>query len=95
MPIYEYQCHKCGEHFEVTQKMADPPLKKHGNGSGCGGKVSKMMSANTFHLKGGGWYKTDYASSGSSTATPSAKKDKPAEKETPAKTESTTTATAD
>jgi len=61
MPIYEYACQKCGEHFEVNQKMSDAPLKKHGGDSKCGGKVSKLMSANTFHLKGTGWYKTDYA----------------------------------
>jgi len=68
MPIYEYECQKCGEHFEVNQRISDAPLKKHGGGAKCGGKVVKLMSANTFHLKGTGWYKTDYASSGSSTA---------------------------
>ena len=58
MPIYEYQCKRCGEVTESLQKMSDPPLKKCPE---CGGKVSKLMSMNTFHLKGSGWYVTDYA----------------------------------
>ncbi|VAX16269.1 hypothetical protein MNBD_NITROSPINAE04-2619 [hydrothermal vent metagenome] len=62
MPIYEYSCAKCGKVLEVTQKMSDPPLKRHNGASPrCGGKLSKLMSANSFHLKGTGWYKTDYA----------------------------------
>jgi putative FmdB family regulatory protein len=62
MPLYEYQCKKCGSVFEVMQKFSDEPLKKHAN---CGGKVEKLMSAPAFHLKGTGWYVTDYGKSGS------------------------------
>ena len=58
MPIYEYQCGSCGEITEVLQKMSEKPLRKC---SSCGGKLSKLMSMNTFHLKGSGWYVTDYA----------------------------------
>ncbi|MBU2551996.1 MAG: zinc ribbon domain-containing protein [Proteobacteria bacterium] len=58
MPIYEYQCKSCQEVTEELQKISDPPLKKCPH---CGGKVSKLMSLNTFHLKGSGWYVTDYA----------------------------------
>jgi putative FmdB family regulatory protein len=61
MPIYEYQCSKCGNVFEVLQKFADKPLKKHEK---CGGKVQKLISRSGFQLKGGGWYATDYASAG-------------------------------
>jgi len=61
MPIYEYECRKCHEVFEVAQKFSDQPLKRHNGPSRCGGKVVKLMSMNSFHLKGGGWYKTDYA----------------------------------
>jgi len=60
MPIYEYYCEKCREKFEVTQKISDKPLTRHTEGK-CGGKVKKLMSNNAFHLKGTGWYKTDYA----------------------------------
>ena len=63
MPMYEYECKKCGSVFEVLQKMSDPPPKKC---EGCNSKrVSRIMSESAFHLKGTGWYKTDYA--GSST----------------------------
>ena len=61
MPIYEYECQKCGDILEVNQKMTDPPLKRHNGASECGGKLVKLMSMNSFHLKGTGWYKTDYA----------------------------------
>lgn len=66
MPLYEYQCESCGETFEVMQKFADEPLKTHEK---CGGKVHRLLSAPAFHLKGSGWYATDYAKgSGNSPA---------------------------
>ena len=58
MPIYEYSCKKCGETIEVIQKMSDPELKKH---KGCGGSLTKLISAAGFQFKGAGWYVTDYA----------------------------------
>jgi len=58
MPIYEYECSKCGKRIEVIQKMSDKPLKKH---EGCGGTLSKLISAAGFQFKGTGWYVTDYA----------------------------------
>jgi putative FmdB family regulatory protein len=57
MPLYEYQCEKCGSLFEVLQKYSDPVLTIH---EGCGGKVDKQISASGFQLKGTGWYVTDY-----------------------------------
>lgn len=62
MPIYEYECKKCGHQMEVFQMFSDPPLCKC---EVCNGKVRKLISQNTFHLKGSGWYVTDYASKGS------------------------------
>ena len=61
MPIYEYECKKCGKTIEVIQKMSDAPLKKH---SGCGGTLTKLISAAGFQFKGTGWYVTDYARKG-------------------------------
>jgi putative FmdB family regulatory protein len=61
MPIYEYECEKCGKTFEVIQKMSDKPLKKH---EGCGGPLRKLISAAGFQFKGTGWYVTDYARKG-------------------------------
>ncbi len=74
MPIYEYVCQKCGKEFEVLQKFSDEPVKKCIH---CSGKVEKKISSSAFHLKGSGWYKTDYAAAPASTETKKEKKDKP------------------
>jgi putative FmdB family regulatory protein len=60
MPIYEYHCSKCGD-FETMQKMSDKPLTTCPT---CRRKVTKLISSTTFHLKGSGWYVTDYARKG-------------------------------
>lgn len=65
MPLYEYHCLKCEKNFDVIQKFSDAPLKRH---EGCGGKVEKLMSAPSFHLKGSGWYATDYGKGGKAPA---------------------------
>jgi len=68
MPIYEYQCMKCGHVREAWQKFSDPPLTEC---ELCHGKMKKLISQSTFHLKGTGWYVTDYASkSGGNQAQP-------------------------
>ena len=66
MPIYEYECSKCGKTIEVLQKMTDKPLKKH---AGCGGSLTKLISAAGFQFKGTGWYVTDYARKETKTET--------------------------
>ncbi len=58
MPIYEYQCSKCGDVFEAFQKVSDRSLKKC---KSCGGGVERLISQSSFQLKGSGWYLTDYA----------------------------------
>ena len=63
MPIYEYQCKKCGNRFERIQKFSDAPAKKCPQ---CGGAVEQMLSAPAVQFKGSGWYVTDYARKGSS-----------------------------
>jgi putative FmdB family regulatory protein len=87
MPIYEYSCSKCGKTIEVIQKFSDPVLKKH---QGCGGTLTKLVSASAFQLKGTGWYVTDYARKGKSgdsegTKETTDKKESPPKSETPAK----------
>jgi putative FmdB family regulatory protein len=67
MPIYEYECSKCGKIDEVLQKFSDKPLAKCKH---CSGKLHKLISHSSFHLKGTGWYITDYANKSQSTATP-------------------------
>ena len=69
MPIYEYECTKCGRVLEAWQKFSDRPLRRCGH---CSGKLHKLISQSAFHLKGTGWYVTDYANkSGSSSASSS------------------------
>ena len=68
MPIYEYECSKCGKVEEVLQKFSDAPLTKCRH---CSGKLHKLISHSSFHLKGTGWYVTDYSNnSRPSSATP-------------------------
>lgn len=62
MPVYEYSCKRCGD-FEITQRISEDPLKKCPT---CGTKVTKLISTSAFHLKGSGWYMTDYGKSGAS-----------------------------
>lgn len=84
MPLYEYQCPSCGN-FEVIQKFADAPLSTCPT---CGTGVSKLPSAPAFHLKGSGWYLTDYARKGSGASSSEGKgttttESKPAASSTP------------
>jgi putative FmdB family regulatory protein len=65
MPIYEYQCRKCGT-FEHSQSIKDKPLRKCPR---CRSAVKKLVSASSFHLKGGGWYSDGYAKKESDSAT--------------------------
>ena len=60
MPIYEYDCQKCGT-FEATQRITEKPLGKCPT---CKGKIKKLISNTSFQLKGTGWYVTDYARKG-------------------------------
>lgn len=60
MPVYEYECSGCEKVFEIQQRMSDDPLQECPE---CNGKVKKLMSANSFQLKGGGWYADGYSSS--------------------------------
>ncbi len=57
MPVYEYQCSECNRVQEVFQKISDAPLVTC---SHCSGHMKKLISQSSFHLKGSGWYVTDY-----------------------------------
>lgn len=90
MPLYEYRCAKCGKVFEVLQKFSDAPLKRHKE---CGGSVTRLVSASSFQLKGGGWYASGYAKeppakSASSSSEGSSEATSKADSKTETKTES-------
>jgi len=64
MPIYEFQCPKCGK---ITVKYDIPitsTLRKIAC-SFCGEEASKIISSSTFKLDGSGWYKDGYSTGGS------------------------------
>src|SRR6202163_261549 len=60
MPFYEYECQACKFYTEVMQKITDAPLARCPS---CGKRtLKKLLSAQVFRLKGGGWYETDFKS---------------------------------
>jgi len=72
MPIYEYECTQCGQVEEALQNFSDPPLNICRN---CSGTLHKLISQSSFHLKGSGWYVTDYANSSRNSSGTSEKKE--------------------
>lgn len=67
MPIYEYVCASCRAEVEVMHKISDPPARECPQ---CGQPaLSKQVSAAGFRLSGGGWYETDFKSSGKKNLT--------------------------
>jgi putative FmdB family regulatory protein len=91
VPIYEYQCSKCGEVFEAFQKITDDPLSKC---KFCQGKVEKLISQSSFQLKGTGWYLTDYAKRSSSGPSEKPKAEASSEKAAETKTSTDAPSTA-
>lgn len=89
MPIYEYQCDQCGKIEEVMQKFSEKPLTVCNH---CSGKLHKLISQSAFHLKGTGWYVTDYAGKApkKKSASPADKSNGTAETKTTAKSAKTT-----
>ena len=58
MPIYEYRCEQCGHQDSDMDSINSPRVKKCPQ---CGRRTfSRLISAAAFHLKGGGWYATDF-----------------------------------
>jgi putative FmdB family regulatory protein len=86
MPLYEYQCKKCGHRFEKIQKFSDKPIKKCPE---CGGPVEQTISAPAVQFKGSGWYVTDYAKKSQPSSSPDSSKDSKESKKEEKKTEST------
>jgi putative FmdB family regulatory protein len=59
MPIYEYQCNRCNEVFEIFHKIDEDCKVACPK---CLGPVKKLISATNFVLKGSGFYVNDYPS---------------------------------
>lgn len=58
MPTYDYECKTCNKTFSLFHKISET-IKKCPEG---GHPVQKIISAPAFHLKGTGWYATDFKS---------------------------------
>ena len=84
MPLYEYQCDKCAHRFEVIQKFSDAPVDVCPK---CGGAVKKLLSSPAIQFKGSGWYITDYARKGDSSAASAASSETKTDTKTETKTE--------
>lgn len=62
MPTYDYECQACGNRLEVTQRITEAALV---DCPACHApKLQRIISAAAFMLKGGGWYKDGYSTSG-------------------------------
>lgn len=67
MPLYEYECEKCGARFEVIQRFSDSPIETC---RVCDGRVHKLISPPAIQFKGTGWYITDYAKKNGTSPSP-------------------------
>jgi putative FmdB family regulatory protein len=66
MPLYEFQCKKCGHRFERIQSFSAPDEKEC---PVCQGEVERLISTPArAHFKGSGFYSTDYAAKPSASA---------------------------
>jgi putative FmdB family regulatory protein len=61
MPTYEYQCEKCGHHFDEFQSILADPLKTCPQ---CGEDTLRRLfgGGSAVIFKGSGFYQTDYRS---------------------------------
>ncbi len=74
MPIYEYKCKKCHRTYELFQGINDPEA---GSCIYCQGTARKLISLSSFHLKGTGWYVTDYGGKKCNSSGEGKKEDSP------------------
>jgi putative FmdB family regulatory protein len=66
MPIYDYQCTKCGFKQEVMRKVSAPSVEACPTCHEL--SFAKQVSAPSFQLTGSGWYATDFKSKNTSTS---------------------------
>ena len=75
MPIYEYECPKCGHRASFLE---DRDAARRRKCPGCGRRTfARVISAAAFRLKGGGWYATDFRDSGKPKPKKEAEEKKP------------------
>ncbi len=70
MPIYTYECGKCGTRFDRQQKFSDKPLTRCPE---CKGPVRRLIQPAGIVFKGSGWYITDSKRSSSASVSGTSK----------------------
>lgn len=62
MPIYAFECDRCGHAFDRLQKLSDPDPETCPS---CGEPaIRRQLTAPAFRLAGSGWYETDFKKDG-------------------------------
>ncbi len=68
MPAYDYRCSSCATVFEKTQRITEPA---GATCPSCGhSDCERLITGGAFHLKGSGWYASDYGGKKSSEPAP-------------------------
>lgn len=73
MALYEYSCPVCGHKEDVNK-----PMSKRNEEVVCyvcNGTMIRLVSSVAFHLKGTGWYSTDYKNKSSKSKSSKDKED--------------------
>jgi putative FmdB family regulatory protein len=73
LPLYEYECEKCGHRFEKIEPVTAPHKQKCPK---CKGKAERLLSSPAIQFKGSGWYVTDYAGKSGAKAEKAEKSEK-------------------
>jgi len=61
MPLYEYECEKCGHRFETLVSLDKANAQRCED---CGARCRRLLSPPAIIFKGSGFYTTDYARAG-------------------------------
>lgn len=57
MPLFDFKCKSCKHVKEYLVKNSDPaPFCDQ-----CGHPTERLIGKSSFHLKGTGWYETDFS----------------------------------
>ena len=76
MPIYEYECLKCGARFDRLQRFGDPAPESCPNGHH---QIHRLLSEPAIIFKGSGFYVTDNGRSSRATSSRNGHKPKSTE----------------
>ena len=57
MPLYEYECNKCRDHFDIRQRFYDEAVAECPK---CQSKAHRVFCPAPVIFKGSGFYVTDY-----------------------------------